>query len=302
MLVGGSLLIASTKPAEFLAVGSSGAAAISRDGGRTWAAVAIPPGSWYSVAYGRGTIIVTGDTSIARSTDGGLTWTTLNTVYGVDVTYSGGTFVTIPQNIGQSAHYSTDGGVTWTAAAFPFANGSSTGSVAGGAGVFAATHNNTAGQPGGIKYSLDGGATWTQATIPNAAGFSGLGGIAYGNGAFIAVCDGATLRSTDGINWTQGTSYPSNGYAGSIEYGEGRFVVATLQYSAGAYSTDNGSTWTSTNLGSAPNWSTVGYSNGVFVVLSGSTVGAYSTDGGVTWSHATLPAQYGYYRVAGISG
>jgi hypothetical protein len=64
------------------------------------------------------------------------------------------------------------------------------------------------------------GTTWTLRNLGNP-----LGGVAYGNGLFVAVgWNGAILTSPDGVTWTQRTSGTGNGLNG-VAYGNGRFVA-----------------------------------------------------------------------------
>lgn len=96
-------------------------------------------------------------------------------------------------------------------------------------------------------YTLDG-KTWTNMTMPVAAIW---GGIAYGDGVFIAVMNNSTAgtvayKSTDGITWTAIT-VPSNKYC-SIVYSAGKFTLLVTASAYTYYSTNGGSTWTAKTI------------------------------------------------------
>ena len=70
------------------------------------------------------------------------------------------------------------------------------------------------------------GVTWTARTAPAATVGAG-GGVAYGNGLFVAHVARPLMTSPDGITWTLQTAAEANSWR-SVIYGNGKFVaVAT---------------------------------------------------------------------------
>jgi len=106
--------------------------------------------------------------------------------------------------------------------------------------------------------------------------YTGLRGVAYGNGRFVAVGDtlsadlfegppGIVFTSTDGTNWVQQQSAPEDGLS-SVVYANGLFVA--LSTAAGALLTSvDGVNWVQHQTGT-PNWlSSVAFGNGHFVAV-----------------------------------
>ena len=74
---------------------------------------------------------------------------------------------------------------------------------------------------------------WTQHSMPTGDWY----GIAYGNGAFVAVNPSYNISATstdNGVTWTQ-HSMPTGNWA-SIAYGNGAFVAVNLSYNTSATS------------------------------------------------------------------
>lgn len=75
-----------------------------------------------------------------------------------------------------------------------------------------------------------------------------------------------------------------------IHNGNGRYVaLVNGSTSAAAAYSDDGYTWTQTEVPAVARWQGGVYSNGVFVAAGGISGVIYSTDEGVTWNKATLP-------------
>ena len=66
-------------------------------------------------------------------------------------------------------------------------------------------------------------------------------------------------------NWTQ-HSMPTGDWRG-IAYGNGAFVAVNQSYNTSATSTDNGVTWTQRSMPTG-NWYSIAYGNGAFVAVS----------------------------------
>jgi hypothetical protein len=113
---------------------------------------------------------------------------------------------------------------------------------------------------------------WVGTTLPFAALWNG---IAYGNGRFTAVCDGAyAVSSTDGLNWTV-IRMPSTLNWTSIAYGNGTWVAVGGPSAVSAISSD-GLTWTKVTLPVSATWTSVTYGNGRFLMSSTTGVSLYS--------------------------
>ena len=228
-----------------LAVAGANCAGWSTDGTDLTISSSTISGTIYSVCYGNGTFVATGNSSTAYySTDGGATWTattmpTASTNSWTKVAYGNGKFVTVSNGTNVCA-YSTDG-KTWTAATMP-----STGNwqaMTYGNGKFVCL-KVTAGstETKGYAYSTNG-TSWTEGVLDD-RGIWRL--CCYGNDRFviIAFSNNKFGYSLDGINWTYGDMLISspNYMWSSICYGNGKFVVASQTKDAWAYSY-NGYKW-----------------------------------------------------------
>lgn len=161
------------------------------------------------------------------------------------------------------------------------------------------------GVPAVVSTSPDG-ISWTTRTIPN----SDWGGLAFGNGIFLAVAgfNPITATSTDGITWTQRGTLPSSANW-RVVFGNGVF----LAYDSGTTSTKmatstDGVTWTAVTFPVASVMRAVAFGAGLFVVLPWNTNTLYTSPNGVTWTARTLPttgtwwvAQYGGDRFVCLS-
>jgi len=284
---------------RFVAVGDDGQITYSLDG-VTWTAATTSYNNLTinCVAYGGGRFVAGGDfayasamparTFLAYSSDG-VIWTTVDVsgeftnprsgrVGGItSIAYDGNGRFVAGAHYGQIA-YSSDG-ITWTAVAdSTFDEYSYTLHIAYGGGRFVA---GTGVNAATIAYSTDGGVTWTAvADRPFGTGdphTSGMNGIAYGNGRFVAVGDkGQMAYSANGAAWTAVDStvwdYPDPAYTSKctpqgITYGGGKFV-AVGDEGCIAYSSD-GIEWTASAMGDANgrwwNWmTTIAYGGGRF--------------------------------------
>jgi hypothetical protein len=156
------------------------------------------------------------------------------------------------------------------------------------------------------------GGTWVKVANPAFGAASGVSGIAYGGGKFVAVGNNSEIAySTDGINWTAvaNTAFTKTNLSGNlygiadIAYGGGKFV-AVGGGNQMAYSTD-GINWTAiANTAFLPSLNVLGYDatnilcvtygNGKFVAGGWCSVSqdrdehgaqmAYSTDG-INWTN-----------------
>ena len=108
-----------------------------------------------------------------------------------------------------------------------------------------------------------------------------LSGMAYGNGAFVAIGDSGTiLTSPDGAAWTTRSPDTLNQLFG-VAYGNGTFVVVGA--SGTILTSPDGVTWTTRSSGTASQLSRIAYGNGIFVAVGASGTILTSPDG-VTWT------------------
>lgn len=196
----------------FVAVGDKGALVTSTDG-RNWNRPSIPVSlDFTAVAFVGGQFIALCSTSsgLLTSTDG-LTWTIRNLPYSSYATLSGiaygnGRYVIVGQ--GSNSWFSLDG-TTWSL---------SSGLVPCNSVIFANNQFVAAGTNGAV-YTSPTGEAWTSSTtnLP-------IRSVAFGSGRFLAVgMTGAILSSSDGIAWNNlSTSY--SGLRG-IAFAHGLYVA-----------------------------------------------------------------------------
>ena len=113
---------------------------------------------------------------------------------------------------------------------------------------------------------------WVGTTLPFAAVWND---VTYGNGRFVAVCDGANaVTSTDGINWAV-VSMPATLNWTGVAFGNGTWVAVGGPSAISAISSD-GINWTKVTLPRSANWTSVAYGNGQFLMSSSTGVSLYS--------------------------
>lgn len=258
-----------------------------------WTASALPASAvWCGVAYGGGWFIaVGGNSDIARSSDGGKTWSSVssNVSDASAITYENGKFVVVGYN---SAAYSTDNGATWTAAA-SFPNGQWH-AVCYGGGKFVAVDSNA----NKAMYSSDGNA-WTEISLPSGGGWLG---IAYGNGRFVATTMSKIAYSDNLVEWT--TVQVGYDMWRAVTFADEKFVMAG-SFGNSAYST-NGEAWTISAVLDRLDLKDIAYGNGNFIAVGAlvqsdssqtGTISARSADA-VTWETMTMPTSEKWYAIA----
>ena len=158
------------------------------------------------IAHGAGTFVAVGGTGGdggAQTSTNGNTWTSRTIT-----TPASGTFSAVRYGAGRFVAINTDGytavsinGIIWTEGGnMPSASGTWT-SLAWGNGRFVAI--STVGE---YAISYDFGANWfTVGNTLNNISTTGWTRVAYGQGMFLAVCDGASscAISADGVTWTE---------------------------------------------------------------------------------------------------
>jgi hypothetical protein len=299
----------------------------SSDGEHWMAARPLPGQSLASIAYANGTFVATGSTSrpggglesaIVTSSDG-LTWTPR---YSGDLILSlassvNGGFVVVGTDYSESIPEtmiltSIDGlawslprAVPWTnPGAIAFGNGRY---LLAGAGIWSSSdlvdwQEQVSGAVdlediayaegvfvavGSMILTSPDGSHWTprSSTLP-----APLGGVAYGNGMFIApASDGTILSSVDGTNWMTRAS-GQNAPLTRAAYGNGRFVVLGRSPAPSGFTWTNrvlvstdGLQWTETysDSGSADAWQDVTYGQDQFVIVGRGVV--LSSRDGASW-------------------
>jgi hypothetical protein len=148
-------------------------------------------------------------------------------------------------------------------------------SIAYGNGVFVAYVSGTG--TNDIRYSSDNGATWNTATSGAGTGSA----VSFAGGYFFLTGqNGKLYTSTNGSSWTDRTISTTNDLDPVVVYGNGQWVVGTVQgviYSATSVS----GTWTANPVQPAV---PVVYGNGVFVGHDGGDL--YYSDDGINYTFA----------------
>jgi hypothetical protein len=225
--------------------------------------VAFSGGSVWSVLNANGLYLAAAATIIYSSTDA-ITWTNRHTAaVTYTMTYGNGLFLAGGEAITSlaSLRTSTDG-ITWTNRTNNIGNGTIYG-IEYGNNVYVAVAALNFSAGGAVSTSTDG-ATWTTRTL---AVNTGIFGLAYGNGIFVAGGEGGRIQtSTDGITWTSRTSNFGNTRIRKIIYGDGLFLAIGQGNTNHVVSTD-GITWTTkTNtFGTSDKFAGV-YGNGLFII------------------------------------
>ena len=236
-----------------------------------------------------------GQTAVA-SNDNGVSWgfSTLPVLANwTDIRYDYGYFVAIGSiNSTQSTSVFSEDGINWTLGDNLIA-GNYTGIISNSTGTWVAVSTGTA-----VAYSYDNGIQWnTDSTLP--PGCSGAGGVAYGNGIFVAVSGGAinssnVAYSVDGSNWNP-SILPVSAQWVSVVYGNETFVA--ISNNGQVVFSPNGRDWTS-NVSGLPGtgWTNIRYGNNTFLAIN-SQYAALSSDGNA-WNVYNLPLTQNWISVA----
>ena len=271
---------------------------LSSDDGMTWRNAAVDSGltSYWRVAFnsagvgiavgvGQGVTSLGNTGAIARSSDGGATWTTVQTS---DAPVRSVAFATDNVVVAVDWHgniwRSTDAGLTWTArygvvtqwgfetVAFLNAN---VGVVYGGVGQ--------------VWRTSDGGATW--ALVGPVAGMQVIMAL-DANTLLAGGTSGSPLRSVDGgLTWTT----LGRGDGPTLE--AAAFVNASIGIVVGTQgtierTTDGGATWNTVNSGTSSELEDVRFGDATHGLAVGwDSVVLRTSDAGASWQVATPPQQ-----------
>lgn len=221
----------------FLAISSS-ALMRSTDGGVTWTTITAP-GDQVDAAYGNGLAVMTCGNYVATSTDNGATWTKV--VHNLGVYLSLICYDDVKKRFVATASSNrvaiSSDGLNWTLYNLPSLQ-TLTGIAAGGGKIVICVDQYSV-----VFVSHDGGETWESKSNGSVANWKD---VCYGNGVFILVAerdDGWMGYSYGDGNTFEYKTFPVMGQWRSVAYGAGRFIAingGNFQY---AESTD-GLNWT----------------------------------------------------------
>lgn len=189
----------------------------------TKASIGTTGAGMYGIAYGNGRYVAVGsrtnifgtpNNSIAWSIDG-LNWTSISGPELSNVVFAFGKFIGLSTS---GIRHSTDG-LTWTSS---YTASCSFMHFCYGDRMIIAVCSN------GSYIVSTNGTTWTIPTVTGISFSSGLRGIAYGNGRYVAVRASTSnniFTSTDGLNWTNISVNQSWANPLYCTYGNGKFVI-----------------------------------------------------------------------------
>lgn len=277
-------------------------AKISADG-LTWKAVQLPACA-QRITYGNGLFVAMAERTIMTSPDG-RNWTTRTIPQGgrlLTLLYGDGLFVAAGE---EGTLISSGDGVAWTPHAVhkdvrlmtsAYHNGRF---VIMGVGVehFVVNGQKSTGWRGVKTVTSIGGQSWF---ISHARDIGVPLAVAGGNNGFLSVLQHqTTLRSTDGITWTE-TGSSELGFLAGVAFGKGLFVTASDRPDGGIYTSPDGLTWTR-RYGRPDNWAFhVLFANERFLVLFGTERGArvVTSEDGITWQETATSSLTGTEAIA----
>ena len=265
-----------------------------------------PVGSWSAVDFANGEWVALGDgAAVAVSTDGS-TWTEHPVPTGSwkSVTYGNGQFVALSSVNASPEEIVSTNGVDWSAVSAPSGQWTS---VTFGEGRFVAVSSQ-----GQIMTSTDV-RHWTTAWSHRNYD---LTSVAYGGGHFVAADSamGATVMSTNGLDWSRHLAPMAGLKWSAVVYGNGNFVTFDSSGSGYIATSVYGYVWTLHRNSTAQVISDATFGCGSFVAVgqpSGLTNNFLSSTSGVTWSEAPVPTDvaspwtavsYGAQRFVAVDG
>lgn len=224
----GVVSIAQTTDA-LIAVGTGSVIRRSTDGGETWSTITSPLSVDYvSVATAGDVVIAVANSggAVARSIDGGLTFSSAATVSGAgsfkQVVSNGLVFIIAAANSSHNLLRSTDGGLTWVTVLGSETGGMSSISMIGNVACAARVSATNV-----VRVSNDGGETWgTSATIPTSGSFT-----VQNDGERFYITSPANLYATE-TNFSSFITFTSSNVP--MYVGINAFVGGVVYYNAGA--------------------------------------------------------------------
>jgi hypothetical protein len=215
---------------RFVAVGANGRMAHSTDG-VNWTSVTATTFNQENIrgiAYGAGRFVAVGHAGRMAHSANGINWTSVsNTTFGSSgifgIDHLEGTFVAVGANSGIA--HSTDG-INWTRI-----TNTTLSAVIGVTDLYDVAYDGfsriiVVGANGRMAAG-QAHATTNWSSLNSTFGTSGIYGVTYGGGRFVAVgAAGRMAHSQDGLNWTSvsNTTFGTNKISG-ITYSNGRFVA-----------------------------------------------------------------------------
>jgi hypothetical protein len=242
-----------------------------------------------------------------RSSDGGTTWTQVNTGYGYPSPTSylvkGDRLFSATVNV----FHSTDHGDTWTGATGLPTGNSVTCLATDGTNIYGGISAGFATL--GVFRSTDDGDTW-QGFAAGLPDFGGISSLALSGSTVFAAASGSVpgvYRSFDqGMTWSLSGTGQSGIFPGPLLSSTGVLLVGTASGQGVYRSTNNGDTWQQANAGLPANANInalLETAAGIFAavgVYSPLSTGVYlSTDGGNSWADVTsdLPLNQGIFSL-----
>ena len=282
--------------------GNSNMVLTSTDG-TTWTAPVLATSFsafWHKLRFGNGVFMAVGDgKTILKSIDAGTTWTTVSAGSLPDkakaITYGNNLFLVMSYNSNSVGAFSLDDGETWNdmnsvTAPIQFRNQGWI-DVSFGGNSFVAVSEDSATNPQIIYNRLpddEALGVWVQAILPDTASVLTWNGIAFGEGAFVAVGrdifptadDSLSIKSTNGQDWTSVTTptftYTSDDFVAnfqSVVFGNDQFVAVGGGPKAGSLSGQALAMFTPTESEGLSAGAIVGIAIGSVVLL---TIGGYA--------------------------
>ncbi len=220
----------------FVAVGEGSMILTSTDGVNWTYRTSGTPGTYRAVAYGNGLFVIVGYGIVLTSPDG-VTWTSQSPGVAGDfsaIAYGNGTFVAVA---GDATTIRSTDGISWTKGSGPVDSYDFLTGVAFGKEMFVAVGYECMDSEHihcrymtPVIFTSSSGTTWDRRALGIGHGDKLLG-IAFGNGAFVAVGTLGTILtsfhpmfSVNGITWAVRESNSSATLSG-VTYGDRSFVV-----------------------------------------------------------------------------
>jgi photosystem II stability/assembly factor-like uncharacterized protein len=280
------------------------------DLGNTWQPLTIMPVSgpsstyiWYAMDMVGGTMTLSGDFGVvAKSTDGGLTWSsnqfslttqllfdielipTTNNLLAVGRQYTTGT---------RQVFFSSDYGTNWTSSDLGVdMNASSISMVNSQVGYISGTNCQ-------VLKTTNGGVNWSPVTQP-IAGTNDLASMEFVSPdtgwvfSFSNISGGSIFKTTNGgSSWTQQTNTLTNGIY-SADMVDANIGYHTINSSNRPIykTTDGGTNWVAVTTPLTGNITSIKALDANTIIIgasSGTTRMAKTTDGGTNWTPITLP-------------